>query len=99
MVNRAIAAEATRQLTYFCSLQDSYFNNNHKYAASPLELQGFTEDDLKTSGSSVNFEIKLISTTEDNFVFNAIAEDMDGDGTQAVWEVDKSCKPHEVKAD
>jgi hypothetical protein len=99
MINRALAQEATRQLGYFCQLQESYFENNHKYASSPLELQGFTEDDLKTSGSIVNFEIKLVKVQPDNFIFHAIADDMDGDGTQSIWEVDNQCEPHEVVAD
>lgn len=98
MMEKAIIQEANRQLGYFCSLQSSYFSSYRYYASSMLELQGFTEE-MITEGSTVNFSVKLIDASDRNFLFRATADDMDGDGVQSVWEVDKECKPRELTPD
>jgi hypothetical protein len=98
MMSKAIVQEANRQLGYFCSLQSSYFSSYRYYASSMLELQGFTEE-MITEGSTVNFSVKLIEATDRNFLFRATADDMDGDGIQSVWEVEKDCKPREITPD
>ena len=89
LISKAKATEAQLQLEHIFTLEKSYFYTNSKYSTDFKDIS-YEHPTLTTKGGTANYQIEIISATNNAFKARATAiTDFNGNGVFNVWEVDQ----------
>jgi len=97
VINRAKSTEATTQLKYVQTLEQSYFYEHSKYSKDLAEI-GFLQDKVTGDGNGrANYRIEIVSASNTSFTARATSvADLYGNGNMNVWEIDQDGIPKEI---
>jgi type IV pilus assembly protein PilE len=99
LISKAKSTEATLQLEHLHDMEKTFFYLHSKYSTDLTEI-GFEAPKLTTQGGNGNYQLEVVSATNNTFKAKATAiTDFDGDGVFNVWEIDQDKNLKEVTPD